>query len=185
MKLGEKCVAIVTLKDKEKKYIRVPSVRDFYLCQPKGCLVTVRRFFIVMEKLDLTVEGFLKYFESQELREAYRQKIGREIRAELTTLHRNNIIHGDFHLSNCMLNITPEGKTYFADLVEATKKGKNVTQIIQNILRHDVNKSFFGSCYTVKIIDFGRSIDFSDIKLTGIDGRKFEMLKKADFLDAE
>jgi tRNA A-37 threonylcarbamoyl transferase component Bud32 len=172
------------LKDKQKRYIKAQSVKDFYLCQSNGCFITVRRFFIVMEKLDITVEGFLKYFNS-ELRESYRQKIGREIRSELTTLHKNNIIHGDFHLSNCMLNITAEGKRYFADLVEATKKGKNVTQVIQSILRDDVKKSFFGTCYTVKIIDFGRSIDFSDTKLTGVNARKFEMLKKADFLDAE
>jgi hypothetical protein len=176
------------INEEKQRIIKVNSVRPSYLCRDGGttdCNVLGRRFFIVMEKLDITVSSFLNMFEEDsKLKEEYKRQFTREIKSCLDHLNRNKIIHNDVHFSNCGFNISEKGKSYFQDLLGAINEKNyiNIRRILESIDKQDKKRTFFKSIdpSSFKMIDFGKSLYFP-IPRSKHEQGKFEMLKDIDY----
>lgn len=160
------CSSFVKEKDstgKYSNYVRIRTERPFYLCSELDglCNVAFRRFFIIMEKMDITVNTFLlNFMGTTSLVKRYKNRIETTGLGLLSKLHSIGIIHGDAHASNFMFNLTEPGKQYLQRVLSADTKEKRESAI-REIEESDRGRDFFGSFASMKLIDFGKSIDLS------------------------
>lgn len=134
--------------------------------RPYKCFTPYRRFYIIMDKMDITISSFLKTIKPLVDTFIYRKyadnlkEIGDRL---LDRLHKLGIIHGDAHSSNFMFNFTKQASEILASSAEQQSK-----------IPEDKRNDFFGSFPSLKIIDFGTgSMNVSE--------EVFENLKKLDY----
>jgi serine/threonine protein kinase len=126
----------------EVSWCRRGSYKDDF-----SCFVPFRRFYIIMEKMDITISSFLKRIcaVDRDIHRVLAKNLKDKAFSILDKLHKLHIIHGDAHSSNFMFNFTEKGKEIFASINE--KKVSSTVSVPE-----------FQRCFeSLKIVDFGTS----------------------------
>lgn len=133
---------------------------DSYFCKNQNCYIPVRTFYIMMEKFDISINGFLKILKKNNISLMYEYlKILKNFAYNvLEKSHKIGIIHGDSHIANFMFKYTQKGRYIINNY-------KNNLITADYILKNDIDKDFFGSFKSLVLIDFGLSINKISDKL--------------------